>query len=135
MAQKDIVGSVLRLIFQAEVSCEISPVNWLYKLSCRYGTQRSRWQQINLSRTYGAERYRWQRVKINILVGGILQDISSKLAREIFPLHMAQRDIVGSVLRVIFQAEVSCEISTVNWPDKSCLQIWRREISLAACVE
>ena len=61
------------------------------------------------------------------------RDIFSKLTRQIFPVDIAQRDIVGSVLRLIFLAEVSSEISSVNWPDKSFLYIWHREISLAAC--
>ena len=46
---------------------------------------------------------------------------------------MAQRDIVGSVLRLIFYKEVSSKISSANWPDKSFLYIWHREISLTAC--
>ena len=40
--------------------------------------------------------------KTNILGGGVLRDISSKLTRQIFPVAMAQREIVGSVLRLIF---------------------------------
>ena len=68
------------------MSCEISTVNWPYKLSCRYGT----------------ERYRWQRVKTNILGEGVLRDIYSKLARQILPVDNAQREIVGSLLRFIF---------------------------------
>ena len=34
---------------------------------------------------------------------------------------MAQRDIVGSELRLIFSADVSSEISSKYWPNKSFL--------------
>ena len=58
---------------------------------------------------------------INILGGGLQRDIFSKLTRQIFPVDMAQRDIIGGVLRLLFSAEVSSEVSSVNWPDKSFL--------------
>ena len=69
-----------------EVSCEISPVN-LPDKSFLYLLHR----EIS-----------WQDLKTIILVGGIQRDICSKLTIQIFPVDMAQREIVGSVLRLIF---------------------------------
>ena len=55
------------------------------------------------------------------IVGSVLKLIfSAELSSEISS-DMAQRDIFGSVLRLIFSAEVSSEISSENLPDKSFL--------------
>ena len=55
------------------------------------------------------------------IVGRVLRLIFSAEVSSEISSDMAQRDIVGSVLRLIFSAEVSSEISSENWPDKSFL--------------